>query len=115
MIYMGESKVFLITVIAGFLTRLGIPDIGEIILNVWDSSKPSLLYFLPPDLHIYISIIAIIVILIAAYFLFEPLINGFQYGLGGIVIVIVGFILGFIIAGVMISYFNSLFGLPSYD
>jgi len=111
---MSELKVLIIAVVAGFLTRMGIPDIGEIIFNVWESSYPSILYYLPPDFHICVTIIGLIVILIAAYFLFEPLIRGFQYGSEGVLIVVIGFVFGFFLAGWVIGYINDLLGMPSY-
>jgi len=103
---MSKLDVLFIAIISGIITRLGLPGIGNLILQFWDSLSNYMFFMLASDLHIYISIIGIIVFLIASYFIFEPLIKGLMFGLEGIIIVIIGFGIGFLVTGYIIGFFN---------
>jgi hypothetical protein len=110
---MSLKEVFAIGIggyIAGFLLYLGIPDIGELILIDWGLVSGFLIYILTPDQHIFVTIAGIFIILIGLYFIVIPLIEAIKFGIEGIIIFIVGFLLGVGTAAYLISVVKSILG-----
>jgi uncharacterized membrane protein YwzB len=109
---MSEFEIFCIGFVTGVFFRLGLPGIGNLILKFWDSLSNYLIFTQATDVHIYITIIGVFVFIVAAFFIFQSIIKGLAYGSEGIVIVFIGFVLGYIISSFAIGYFNSLIKFP---
>jgi len=110
---MNKFAIFLFALISGMITRSGVMTVEQMILAAWDSASYSLLFFLDPDLHIYVLIVGLIVFAIVAYCIFEPFIFGLEHGSEGLFIAIFGFIIGFGLIGLLNDYYRSIIGLPT--
>jgi hypothetical protein len=95
--------------IVGFLIRLGVPSTGEMILIVWGAISSFLIYILAIDQHFFITIASIIIIPIAVFLIFRPIINAIVFGIEGIVSFIIGFLIGFFVAAGLIGLINPIF------
>lgn len=99
----GDRKLLYSAVISGAALRLGLPGLGNLILLVWETTRPLLQEVFLAELRIVITLVSLVVFLIATYFMYEIYIKGFRKGKKGLFIVLVGIMGGFLLVSLLIE------------
>jgi hypothetical protein len=102
----GITGIFL-----GFCIRCGIPGSGEILLTSWEVVSSFLIYILDINQHFFITIASVIIIPIAIFLIIRPAISAIIFGIEGLIILIIGFIISFFVTGWLIEIVYSITGL----
>jgi hypothetical protein len=108
MLRRSDRKLLYSAFISGAALRLGLPGLGNLILLIWETTRPMLQEVFLAELRIVITVVSLVVFLIATYFMYEIYIKGFRKGKKGLFIVLVGIIGGFLLVSLLIGSLEEL-------
>lgn len=102
---MGKSrrKLFISATISGIALRLGLPGLADLISAVWDTTQEPLEQLLPSDLSVVLSIAGLLIFGVIMYLNWEIYLKGAKKGKKGVITVLAGIVLGFVIGSVIIA------------
>jgi hypothetical protein len=102
---MGKSqrKLFISATISGIALSLGLPGLAGLISFVWDTTREPIAQITPSDLRIVISLAGLLVFAVITYLNWEIYLKGAKKGKKGIITVIAGVILGFVLGSFLIA------------
>lgn len=99
----SNRNLFYSAFISGAALRLGLPGLGNLILVIWETTRPAFQEMLVAELQIVISLVSLAVFLIATYFTWAIYIKGAKKGGKGLTIVLLGVIGGFVLVSLVIG------------
>jgi hypothetical protein len=99
----SNRSLFYSAFISGSALRLGLPGLGNLILVIWETTRPAIQKILVAELQVVITLASLAVFLIATYFTWEIYLKGFKKGRKGLTIVLVGVIGGFVLVSLVIG------------
>ena len=110
---MGKSrrKLFISATISGIALRLGLPGLADIISLAWNTTRVPIEQTMPSDLRIVISVAGLLIFAVIMYLNWEIYLKGAKKGKKGIITVIAGVVLGFLIGSIIIGLLVDTFGI----
>jgi hypothetical protein len=110
---MGKSrrKLFISATISGIALSLGLPGLANLISFIWDTTREPIEQMIPSDLRIVISVAGLLIFAVITYLNWEIYLKGAKKGRKGIITVIGGVILGFVIGSIVIALLVDTFGV----
>jgi len=110
---MGKSrrKLFISATISGIALRLGLPGLATLISLAWNTAQEPLKQAIPPDFRVVVSIAGLLIFGVIMYLNWEIYLKGAKKGKKGIITVIAGIVIGFVIGSVIIALFADASGV----
>lgn len=99
----SNRNLFYSAFISGASLRLGLPGLGNLILVIWETTRPAFQEMLMAELQVVITLASLAVFLVATYFTWEIYIRGVKKGGIGLTLVIAGVIGGFVLVSLVIG------------
>ncbi len=102
---MGKSrrKLFISATISGIALRLGLPGLADLISQVWNATREPIESITPSDLRIVLSFAGLLIFGVIMYLNWEIYLKGAKKGKKGILTVLAGIVLGFVIGSIIIG------------
>ncbi|MCE5298752.1 MAG: hypothetical protein LLF84_07395 [Methanoregulaceae archaeon] len=110
---MGKSrrKLFISATISGIALRLGLPGLADLISLAWNTTREPIEQITPSDLRIVLSVAGLLIFAVIMYLNWEIYLKGAKKGKMGIITVVAGVVLGFVIGSIIIGMLVDTFGV----
>lgn len=110
---MGKSrrKLFISATISGIALRLGLPGLADLISLAWNTAREPIEQITPSDLRIVLSVAGLLIFAVIMYLNWEIYLKGAKKGKKGIITVVAGVVLGFVIGSIIIGMLVDTFGV----
>jgi hypothetical protein len=104
----SNRSLFYSAFISGAALRLGLPGLSNLIMVIWETTRPVFQQILVAELQIMITLASLAVFLIATYFTWEIYIKGIKKGRKGLIIVLLGVTGGFVLVSLVIGSLEAM-------
>ena len=110
---MGKSrrKLFISATISGIALRLGLPGLADLITLAWNTTRGTIEQVTPSDLQVVISVAGLLIFGVIMYSTGRFYLKGAKRGRKGIITVVAGVVLGFVIGSVIIALLADALGV----
>ena len=110
---MGKSrrKLFISATVSGIALRLGLPGLADLISLAWNTAREPVEQITPSHLRIIISLAGLLIFAVIMYLNWEIYLKGAKKGKKGIITVVAGVVLGFVLGSIILGLLVDTFGI----